>query len=87
MDRSVLEERMRIARERAAKWKGEEQRLDGIKRSEDRKRETRKKIWVGAWALNEIAKDPSLRAKLVAHLRTVNFRKGERELFEDLLNG
>ena len=62
-------------------------RLDGIKRSEDRKRETRKKIWVGAWALNEIAKDPSLRAKLVAHLRTVNFRKGERELFEDLLNG
>ncbi len=86
MDRSALEERMRIAKERSAKWRGEEERLGGIKRSEDRKRETRKKIWVGAWALGEIARDPALRDKLIAHLRTVKFRRGERELFEDLLN-
>lgn len=85
MDRENLEERLRMARERAQKWKGEHQRLEGIKRISDRKRETRKKIWAGGWLLSAIKDDPIIRRKFAEHLRTVKFRKGERDLFADLL--
>ena len=86
MDRDDLEARLRQARERAQKWKGEHQRLEGIKRVSDRKRETRKKIWAGGWLLAAIKDDPILRQKLAEHLRTVKFRKGERDLFADVLD-
>lgn len=36
--------------------------------------------------LKEIQSDAELREKLKAHLRTANFRKGERDLFADLLD-
>jgi hypothetical protein len=85
MDRDSLEARLRQARERAQRWKGEHQRLEGIKRISDRKQETRKKIWAGAWLLNTIKDDASIRQKFTEHLRTVKFRKGERDLFADLL--
>jgi hypothetical protein len=87
MDRESLEERLRQARDRAQKWKGEHQRLEGIKRISDRKQETRKKIWAGAWLLNAIKDDAIMRQKFAEHLRTVKFRKGERDLFADLLGG
>src|SRR5262245_38259061 len=85
MDRESLEERLRQARERAQKWTGESQRLEGIKRVSDRKRETRKKIWAGGWLLNAIKDDPIIRRKFAEHLRTVQFRKGERDMFADVL--
>ncbi len=87
MDRTSLEERVARAKQQAQRWKGEAQRLEGIQRVTDRKQETRRKIWIGAWTLREIEKDPALRAKLVAHLRTVKFRRGEKELFSEFLNG
>jgi hypothetical protein len=85
MDNESLEARLRQARQRAQRWKGEHQRLEGIKRISDRKQETRKKIWAGAWLLNAIKDDASIRQKFTEHLRTVKFRKGERDLFADLL--
>jgi hypothetical protein len=85
MDRESLEERLRAARERAQRWKGESERLEGIKRVSDRKRETRKKIWAGGWLLNVIKDDAIIRRKFTEHLRSVKFRKGEREMFSDVL--
>ncbi len=85
MDRESLEERLRVARERAQQWKGESQKLEGIKRVSDRKRETRKKIWAGGWLLKAIKDDPIIRQKFAEHLRTVKFRKGERDMFADIL--
>jgi len=85
MDRENLEARLHQARERAQKWQGERQRLEGIKRGDDRRRDTRKKIWAGGWLLNTIKDDAIIRQKFTEHLRTVKFRKGERELFADVL--
>jgi hypothetical protein len=85
MDREGLEARLRHARERAQRWKGEHQRLESIKRVSDRRQDTRKKIWAGGWLLNAIKDDPIMREKFAEHLRTVKFRKGERDLFADLL--
>jgi hypothetical protein len=86
MDKPTIEERMRVAKERAQRWKGEAERLEGIKRSRERKEETRRKIWAGGWLLREIASDAALRARLVAHLQSAKLRRGERELFADLIN-
>jgi len=85
MDRESLEEKLRVARERAQRWRGEHQRLEGIKRVSDRKQETRKKIWAGGWLLNAVKDDAIIREKFAEHLRTVKFRKGERDLFRELL--
>jgi len=85
MDPEKLQERLQQAKARAQRWKGESTRLEGIQRGEDRRRQTRKKIWVGGWLLKAIAEDAMLRQKLLEHLRTVKFRKGEREMFVDLL--
>lgn len=86
MDRDQIEARLRHARERAQRWKGEHQRLEGIKRISDRRQDTRKKIWIGGWFLSAMKDDAIMRQKLAEHLRTVKFRKGERDLFADLLD-
>jgi hypothetical protein len=85
MDRETIEERLEKAKQRAQKWQGEHRRLEGIKRGETRRRDTRRKIWAGGWLLNVIKEDAGLREKFAAHLRTTKFRKGEAELFADLI--
>lgn len=87
MSKLSIDERVAKIKERTQRLKGEQQHLEGIIRSIDRKQQTRRKIWVGGWLLNEIAKDEALRQRLVAHLRSAKFRQGERDLFDDLLNG
>jgi hypothetical protein len=86
MDRENLLERIRHAKERAQKFKGEHQRLEGRLKHVDRKRDARRKIWAGGWLLKAIQSDAELREKLKQHLRTANFRKGEQDLFADLLD-
>jgi len=86
MERTELELKLEKAKERARKWQGEHRRLEGIKRGEHRKRDTRRKIWIGAWALNEMQKDLALREKFAAHLGTVKLRKGEADLFADFVD-
>lgn len=86
MDRTELELKLEKAKERARKWQGEHRRLEGIKRGETRKRDTRRKIWIGAWTLNEMRENHELRQKFAAHIRTAKLRKGEAELFADLID-
>jgi hypothetical protein len=85
MKHRSLDERLAAAKNRAARWLGEVEHLEKVGFVIEKKRETRRKIWVGAWALNEMKKDRALLRKFVEHLRSAKLRKGEAELFEELL--
>jgi hypothetical protein len=85
MARASLEERLAQAKERAQRWRGESQRLEGVQRMQARKDDTRRKIIAGDYFLKRIASDAGLREEFVRELRARKLRKGERELFADLL--
>ena len=85
MDLKKLEERRQLAEQRVQQWQGEKTRLDGIKRGEERKQDTRRKIWVGGYFLNKMREDAALRQSFIEHLRTLKFRGNDRELFREFL--
>lgn len=86
MNPTELQQKLGKAAERARKWKGEHRRLEGISRGETRKRDTRRKIWIGAWVLKEMRDNSALRQKFAEHIRTAKLRNGEAALFAEFID-
>lgn len=84
--RRSTDELLRARRERAAKLKAQIDALETRKKTEDRRRDFRRKIVVGAAVLAHAEVDASFRQLLIATLHTAVSRPADREVIADLIS-
>ena len=82
MPRANPQERRRKLEEKQARIKAELQRLDARERQAERKRDTRRKILLGAWVLDRIARGGLSEAEVQADMDRFLERDRDRAAFD-----
>ena len=83
--RSSLEERLAKVREREARLKRERDRLVARLSTEERKRDTRRKILLGSLVLAKLEESPKLREFIARELSGFLTRVEDRALFDGIV--
>jgi len=81
MDKEINKEKIKAIDAKIAKLKAQAQRINAVASKEDRAKDTRRKILVGAWLLNKVGKGEYEKEKLIANMDQFLDKPRDRILF------
>lgn len=85
MARASIAERLEQLRQRQERLRREQSRLQARLSTEERRRDTRRKILLGSLVLAKLESEPALRALIARELAGFLSRPSDRELFAGIV--